>query len=66
MLGMTLEGRLSDQAMSHLFWRTLLWAHANAAGLAGHQVMESDGELMFSEGTARTTCWNLALPRAIV
>ncbi|MBN0864352.1 hypothetical protein JTL79_36290, partial [Pseudomonas aeruginosa] len=48
MLGMTLEGMTIDQAMSHLFGEPCYVFTQTPQVWLDHQVMESDGELMFS------------------
>ncbi|MDT1800376.1 hypothetical protein QK887_25060, partial [Salmonella enterica subsp. enterica serovar Oslo] len=48
MLGMTLEGMTIDQAMSHLYGEPCYVFTQTPQVWVDHQVMESDGELMFS------------------
>ncbi|ECA1950216.1 yersiniabactin polyketide synthase HMWP1 [Salmonella enterica subsp. enterica serovar Virchow] len=48
MLGMTLEGMSIDRAMSHLFGEPCYVFTQTPQVWLDHQVMESDGELMFS------------------
>ena len=48
MLGMTLEGMTIDRAMSHLFGEPCYVFTQTPQVWLDHQVMESDGELMFS------------------